>query len=171
MHSFLFVFLLLASGCQNLTKWPNPAPASQVYSYPLQDQQYVILVVEDDGVDEERAKKAAMQKAAQVSLDNGYRYFSILSEKTIEVVKLSGGKTSQVPGNLYQEKIIEKDFSKKALEQDSSFPSGTYPAYRLEIECYPKKPMMKKSYDAKQFAVLWMLEPGLKALPPSKIAL
>lgn len=150
------MLLLLAGGCQNLTKWPKLVPASQIYSYPLQGQQYVILVVEDNGVDEEDAKKAAIQKAAQLSLANGYRYFSILSEKKVEVVKRSADQTSQMPGNLYQEKIIEKDFSRDNLERGSSFSTGTYLAYRLEIECYEKKPALKKAYDAKQFAAVWI---------------
>jgi hypothetical protein len=156
MRTFLFVLLLLAGGCQNLTKWPKLVPASQIYSYPLRDQQYVILVVEDNGVDEEDAKRTAIQKASQVSLANGYRYFSILSEKKVEVVKRSADPASQMPGNLYHEKIIEKDFGRDNLERGASFSTGTYPAYRLEIECYSEKPSMKKAYDAKQFAAVWI---------------
>src|SRR5579871_551004 len=100
-----YLILALGAGCQKSTQLLTTVPAAQVMSYAANDNEFIIIVVEDNGITKSDAKIAAKQKAAEVTLDNGYRYFSILAESQIIVMKSS--ETTQFPGNLYQELIIQ----------------------------------------------------------------
>lgn len=156
-RTLICLLLLFTATCQHSgpQRFAGGVPAAQVVSYPAHSEgQYVILSVQDNGVGPGASKKAAMHKAAEITVQNGYRYFSIVSEKDVRVAKTSEMQGSQQPGNLYQELIIEKDFGRKSLEQDGRVATRTYPAYRLTIECYREKPGFKKSYDAEQLLTL-----------------
>lgn len=152
MRIFTTLLLLaLAAGCVKPTRWQIQVPSSQIVSYQSQDHRYVIIVVQDNGVTAAQAKETARRNAAQVTLDNGYRYFSIVSEKQVQVAKSDPGQGSQFPGNLYQELIVEKQFGRETLEREQPSPIDIYPATRIEIECYSEKPFMKNTIDAQAF--------------------
>ena len=121
-------------------------PPSQILSYSLEQNQYVVIVVQDNGVSPAQAKEEALKQAAQKTLDEGYSYFSILASKEIEVAKVSQPEQNNVPSNLYQELIIEKQSGRKTDRPPTD--SEIYKALRLVIECYHEKPTLRKSYKA-----------------------
>ncbi|GEM_PF-2167289 len=147
--STLCLILALAAGC---AKSKAPVfPPSQIVSYPTGENRFVILAVEDNDMTAPEAKQAAREQAAKTTLDNGYRYFSIVSETEIQVYKTVDTDSAQPQGNLYQEAIVQKQFGRDAYSQGAPEPAGTYPAIRLVIECYKDKPSFKNSIDAQKF--------------------
>ena len=143
---YILLTLALATSCMNNSLDWKLIAENQAYSYSIDNQQYVIIVAEDNGLSDSAAKKEAKRQAAQVTIDNGYRYFSIVSQETTEVMKNTQSQQSGVPSNIYQELIFEKKFGRTTEEKSSSY--KTIPAIRLVIECYSEKPATKKSYDA-----------------------
>ena len=148
VHFTLYLSLILVAGCQKPSQLLKQVPAAQVMSYPANDNEFIIIVVEDNDITKAEAKAAAKQKAAEVALDHGFRYFSILAEGEIVVMKSS--QAAQFPGNLYQELIIEHEFGKETLEREQASYPQTYPAFRLSIKCYAEKPLGKKTFDAQE---------------------
>jgi hypothetical protein len=145
---FSFFIIILSMAYWNTHRFTKTMPmvAAKSISYPLEDQKYVILVIQDDS--KSQTRKTAKQKAAAVTLDNGYRYFSILSEEEVDITTLSQTAQSQVPENIYQELIIQKNFSRQNLEQNEATNVESVPAIRLIISCSKKKPSTGKFFDA-----------------------
>jgi len=129
--------------------WKAPIPPAQVISYAQGDNRFVVLVVQDNGVTRAQAKRAAREKAAQVTLDNGYRYFTVESEREVQVTKTDRPPGADMPTNLYQEQIIEGGFGRETLERQGPYPTETYPAIRLTFACYQDKPFFRNAIDAK----------------------
>ena len=144
MKSFLYACLmtLFATSCAKSSRWDEPVHPSQIVSYPTRDNQFVILAVEDRGVGSAQAKDAAMRKAAQVTLDNGYHYFIVDSEDEIQVMKAPPSESYEDPARVYQELPAGKG---QANNQD------TLPAIRLLIDCFTQKPAMINSIDAQKY--------------------
>ncbi len=115
------------------SRWETIIPTGQIVSYQTGENQFTILAIVDHDVSKPQAKEAARQKGAQMTLENGFRYFSIVSEDETQVVKTSSGANAQVPGNLYQELIVEKQFGRESLNQNQGGATITYPAVKLVI--------------------------------------
>ena len=127
--------MLLMGACTNFL----PIAASRVMEYEVDGGQYAVVVVMD-GISASEAKRAARQRAAELTVSRGNRYFTVDSEQETRVVyseELPGGQ--KVPGNLYEELIIQKDFGSGRVNKGGQ---GTkaYPAFRLVFTSYETKP-------------------------------
>lgn len=140
------LLLLLTTACQN----SDSVPASQIIDYSLQSQQHVIIVVEDNGVSKSKAMAVARKRAAQVTLDTGYQYFTILSASEVQVTKAGTAGDIKTPSNIYQELIMQKQFGREVPAGEPPYPD-LYPAVRIVIECHQDKPLMGKSINAKEY--------------------
>lgn len=120
-------------------------PQDRFLEYPLgQDSFAVIYVDTQNDATEKQAKQFAMTHAAELTVQKGYRYFQIESEKPVMVAKADPQK-DPMPGNLYQEKIIERDFGVGPFQRDgtASPKAGMYSGYKIVIHCSKKKPAGK----------------------------
>lgn len=125
------------------------APLGQgIIEYQNQDNQYVVVVVQEDGLSLAKAKEKALQKAAEITVQNGYRYFKIESEQKTQVIQANKPwpGSQGFYGNMYQELIIEKDFDRDRMQREVPTES-VYPALRVVFNCFKDKPL-GKSVDA-----------------------
>lgn len=126
----------------------SPDISDRYIDYHIEGDKFAVVYVNTDKSSKSRAKRYAMQRAAEVTADNGYRYFKIDSEGEVAVAE-SRAPRQRYPTNLYQELIIEGDFGRQDDYGVVDYPyrSGVYPAYKLVIICYDEKPR-GRSYDA-----------------------
>lgn len=117
---------------------------SNIVEYPAQGNQYTLVVIEDK-ISASQAKKMARERAAEITVKQGYRYFVIVSEQKVQVVKPNA---PQMPGNMYQELILQDSFGQETLSQDIGPNGALYSGLRFIFECYQERPSGKTSIDA-----------------------
>ena len=100
--------------------------------YQLDKSRYAVIFINEDRVPQTRAKKKAVQRAALLGSDLGYSYFSLDDTQKVMVVKSDA--VDQMPGNLYQELIVEDDFSPSLSNQKIST------GYKIIVTFYKEKP-------------------------------
>jgi len=129
------------------------AISDQLIEYQLEGDQYAVVVVQD-GMGASEAKKMARQRAAEITVQVGGRYFTVDSEETTQVMRSDqdqiGTGNQGFYGNMYQELIIEGDFGKSSMErqQYQMAPVVRYDATRLVFTIYSQKPRGKSAIDA-----------------------
>ncbi|MBP7075117.1 MAG: hypothetical protein KBA81_07020 [Rhabdochlamydiaceae bacterium] len=135
------VLALLCSGCRD----SSPKDMDQyTTNYFISKNRFGVIVAEDKGVSHEAAQKYALERAAQVAHSHGYRYFTIISESQVAVLKTEEASPDRkMPSNIYYERI-----QKNHSQANQLAANGTkIPAYQIEISCKVKKPA-GECYDA-----------------------
>jgi hypothetical protein len=134
----LVCFAIVLCACTN-SKPLKPICLDQVIEYSIDhDQQAVIVVM--DGISLREAKKLAQQRAAELTISQGGRYFTIDQEEETRMIQSKDLPGSQkAPGNLYEELIIQKDFGRSRVDRGGQM-SKAYPAFRLIFTPYREKP-------------------------------
>lgn len=134
--------------CTNTFSKKIVVAVDQTMEYQVDGDQYAVVIVQD-GVSPSDARKMARQRAAEITVQTGNRYFTVDSEVDTQVIKSNEAwpNNQQFYGNMYQELIIEGDFNKERLQRQSIPDSSMYPATRLLFTVYPSKPR-GKSIDA-----------------------
>jgi hypothetical protein len=110
--------------------------------YRIRNNQYAVVYVDSSSkASESTMRKKAMQRAAEITKDHGYRYFSVEDEQSVYVGR-SYSPEQGPPTNLYQELIVERGFSRDRYNSDMSSyrRSGIFPAYKMTIRMYEDKP-------------------------------
>ena len=111
--------------------------ADQYIEYQLDNGQYAV-VVPMDRISASEAKKMARQRAAEITVSRGDRYFTIVAEQETRVIRSDQGN-QQMNGNLYQELIIEKDFDRDRLRTETLPQASNIGAIRLVFTSSPTK--------------------------------
>lgn len=145
MKSSIFVIAIacLLVTCTKFNPGRQVVVSDQVIEYQLDNGQYAVVVAMD-GISASQAKSMARQRAAEITVQQGNRFFVINAEQQTEVIK-----SDDIPyndrfyGNMYQELIIEQDFGKRSLQRRSSPSTATYSAIRLVFTSYKDKPLFK----------------------------
>lgn len=119
----------------------------RIVEYNTKNKQFTVVVIKD-GLSDEKIKKYALKRAAEVTVKKGYQYFEILSEDNVSFMR---GKTDwpgayDFPQDLYQEEIIERGFNRERFIQKNETDSSPKPALRFKIECRAEK--SESTYDA-----------------------
>ena len=130
-------FLLGACANPNVRRYVGAS--ERVIEYQLDGNQHAVVVAMD-GISAPQARQIARQRAAEIAVELGDRYFTIDSEEQTRVVKSEdrGLSDQQSRGNLYHELIIEGNFSRR-----QSAASQAYPAIRLVFTSYKQKPSLR----------------------------
>lgn len=139
LTSFLFI-LAFVSTCTTPAKI-SLAMADQIIEYQVNDNEFVVIIVETEGVSKSQAKKFAYQRAAELAFENGYRYITIESESQTFVLDTGDQYQDSFPQNLYQEQIMEGGFGRQ--ERTKASENGLVPAYRVSFKAYDEKPSWK----------------------------
>jgi len=117
----------------------------QLIEYQMDNGQYSVVVVMD-GISAQDAQKMARQRAAEIVVGQGDRYFTIDSEGETQVIKSDDIPENQkFYGNMYQELIIENNFNRDRLRYQSVPNTSMYSAYRLVFTSYKQKPAGKST--------------------------
>ena len=133
---FLFIAMIaLFSSCSQ-GEWKSAVVDDEMIEYKLQPGQYAVVIILDDQVTLEQAKKVARHRAAELAVSGGYRYFLIQSETQTRVVKQRANLEKES-----QEMIIEGDFGKEQLASVAS--EAVFPALKVVFQCFEKKPKGK----------------------------
>ncbi|MDE3046177.1 MAG: hypothetical protein KGJ02_05995 [Verrucomicrobiota bacterium] len=139
----MFLLTLLLVGCTKNTL-PTEIADSNVIEYPAQDDQYTIVIVQDK-ISDSVARKMARQKAAEITVKEGNRYFVMVSEQKIQVVRPDAPRA---PGNMYQELIMQDSFGQESLGQDVGPNGAVFPGLRVVFQTYEDKPEGQDWIDA-----------------------
>jgi hypothetical protein len=99
LTSLIPCFVLLFVSCQ-------PKVLARVSQYALEDQRYAIVSSQEPGMTREQVRQAAYGNAAQLTVAKGFRFYVVEEEQDVRLIESSG--QNPMPGNLYQELIIEK---------------------------------------------------------------
>ncbi|OGN64968.1 MAG: hypothetical protein A3E80_00505 [Chlamydiae bacterium RIFCSPHIGHO2_12_FULL_49_9] len=138
----LVVAISLLGGCQSAFVATKAVYSNQILDYRVDGNRYAVVVTQDQGVTRAMAKKFARERAAEITVDNGYRYFIIESEEQVQTVRTGdpvGGK-QEFHENMYHEQIIEGDFYRRPSQFQETQPGGTFPAIRIVFKCYEQRP-------------------------------
>ena len=128
-RAVVFFLIFLGPVCLNLEAEGN------ILEYPVTGDRYAIVVVQEGRQSRATAKKIALERAASITKEKGYRSFSIVSEKDVQVARSDpNDNTHQFYGNMYQELIIEGDFNRDRLANQDMPKQTISPAYRLVIQ-------------------------------------
>lgn len=129
---WLALSLVVLFGCFK-GEWKTAVPPDEMIEYRLQAGQFAVIVILDEKITMEIAKKAARLRAAEVALIGGFHYFLVQSETQIQVVKQKADATD------VEEMIIMGDFAHGQIEQSAQ----VFPALRMVFQCFEKKPKGK----------------------------
>ncbi len=121
---FILFFSLILSGCQ------SSRILGRVMEYSLPDDRFAVVSAQDPGMTVEQTRIAAYTRASEITAAKGYRFFVVDKEETVQVAQSDG--PTPMPGNLYQELIMEKGSGRNALQQQPSS-TETLPGIRLTI--------------------------------------
>jgi hypothetical protein len=102
----------------------------------IEEGRYSVIYVEAEGESQEEAKRKAVKKAAAVTYDNHYRYFSIESEQTV-MVRYSP-PSEEPPLDHYEELIA--DHRGYVITSSSLERSEFYPGMKIIFQCYTNNP-------------------------------
>lgn len=114
--------------------------SNQLIEYQIPGGGYGI-VVPIDGISFSQAKKIARERAAQITVAEGKRYFTVDSEKVTTVMKSEGGDRGY-SGNLYQEIIIDRGFNQTDRQGMDLQETKTYRALRFTFTIYDRRPLI-----------------------------
>jgi hypothetical protein len=123
---------VLFGSCQG--DWNTSMVDDEMIEYKLQPGQYAVVVIISDQVTLERAKKAARQRAAEVAVSGGYRFFLIQSETQTRVVRQRASLENDI-----EEMFIEGDFGRGQLAA-SSMKEAAFSALKVVFQCFDTKP-------------------------------
>lgn len=115
--------------------------SDNVLDYQIQGDRYAVLVVREGGMSEQQARTLARQRAAEIAVEQGDRYFIIEGETQVQMVQTGGDYPNQNAfyGNMYHELIVEKDFSKQQTTAQQEGGTRIVPALRVVFVIYPIK--------------------------------
>ena len=139
---YLFVFSLLAlASCKNNLSSLAIAD-SQVIEYQMDNDQYAIVVVQEDGMSKKDARALAMKRVAEKTRDQQGRYFTVEKEGEVQVMLSSGTAYDNPPPprNMYYELIQNNNFTRDSLEDRRMPQEKVYPAYRIVFKSYSERP-------------------------------
>lgn len=140
---FFLSFILLAG----IIYAKKDSMGDRIVEYNTNNKHFTIVVIKDD-LSDERAKKYALKRAAEITVQKGYRYFIIKAEENVFFMrgKKDWPNAYDFPQDLYQEEIIEKGFNRERFIEKDETDSSPKPALRLKIECTETK--TESSFDA-----------------------
>ena len=136
-YGLLIAMAALLASCSQVDSKATIAD-DEMIEYRLQPGQYAVVVILNDGISLEQAKKVSRRRAAELTVSGGYRYFLIQSETEMQVIK------SKILEALNEEVIIEGNFATAQLERPKE---TVYSALRVVFQCFENKPK-GKSYKA-----------------------
>jgi len=110
-----------------------------VIDYTDEKDEYTVVALKT-GKTNKTAKERALKRAAELSYDNGYKYFMVLDETTVSVIPGKEGWPSayDFPQNLYEEEIVQKGYNRERFIEGSKENNKTYPALQLKIKAISK---------------------------------
>jgi hypothetical protein len=122
---------------------------SKVMEAENSNDSYTLVYVDTSNAGSKAARKAILKRAAETTVDHGYRYFVIDSEEAV-MVSYSGEQlpadSGYFPDNL-DEVIIQRNFGKRST---SSSPES-YPGYQI-IFHFSQDSHLGKTKDACKYA-------------------
>lgn len=143
----LFICLMASVSILGSCANSNLNRIAQVSDYHVRDNQYVV-VVPASGVSMSQAKKMARQRAAEMTVAQGARYFTIDSEQQVTMSSADQDLDQYNWGsNQYQEQIVEKGYGRDQLQNPNSTSMTTSRGVKLVFTIHLEKPI-GRSIDA-----------------------
>jgi thiamine biosynthesis lipoprotein ApbE len=137
-YFFLLIPFIALVACQN----DPPTHDHQAIEYQVENNEYGVVIVQGEGVDDAEAKRQALQRAAQLAQKNNYRYFEVVKEEKVQVASTNNSAYSNpsMPSNMYYDLIQSDNFGRDGSSDQNLSQTGLYPAYRIIFRCYQEKP-------------------------------
>lgn len=124
--------------------------SGQIIEYQIDEKTYGVVIPENQDISAAQAKRLARQKAAEITVGNGGRYFTIQAEGPVKLAKSNrdGPDSQDLPTNLYQELIIQQNFGRESLERNTPPSMSVVLAYRIVFQIHKEKPSWGTGIDA-----------------------
>jgi hypothetical protein len=140
----LFAYIFAVVGLIGMCSHPpvaDLATSDKVMSSQLGANRFSVIVVIDE-ISPSAAKNMAKQRAAEVTVENGYRYFTMEDESEVQVVKAQDLGYQRFGGNAYQEVIMQRNFGRDQVSgRNQMSPQATnYQAIRVVFSAFKDKP-------------------------------
>jgi len=128
-NKLIATFLLFLVGCSS--GGGTTGGMGHLIEAENSDNSYTVVFVNTYHASRKEAKSAALKRAAELTLEHGYRYFMVDSEESV-TVSYSGdalpADNGYFPDNL-DEVIIQRNYDKQSMDSKTS--SQLYPGYQL----------------------------------------
>ena len=144
-YFFLSVLFALIS-CYKTKDTEYLGKTPEVIEYQIFETQYAV-VIPVYKKSRALAQKMAMQRAAEITVEEGYRYFTVDEEALVDVAKSEDLGMDNFHENAYQEVIIDRNFTRKEL-LESQETINIYSGIRIVFTMYQDKPTTGTSVDA-----------------------
>jgi hypothetical protein len=134
----LFISLFTLLSCQS----DPPFDDHRAIEYQVQGNEYAVVIVQPEEMSDAQAKKQAIQRAAQLTQRNNYRYFKVEKEEKVQAMSTdnSAYDNPPMPSNMYYELIQGDNFNRDQLSDQSLSSTELYPAYKITFKCYQDRP-------------------------------
>ena len=127
-NKLIAAFLLLLVGCKGGSSMVGKGHLIEAEN---SDNSYTVVFVNTDHASRKEAKSAALKRAAELTLEHGYRYFMVDSEESVTVSYAGDALPADngyFPDNL-DEVIIQRNYDRQSMDSKTS--SQLYPGYQL----------------------------------------
>lgn len=135
---FLLGILALCGSCVSQQDLKTSVADDEMIEYKVKPGQYAVVVILDETVTLDQARKAARKRAAELAVSGGYRYFLVQSETEMRVMK----QRAMLEKENDEEMYVEGDFGQGQIAVSSTH-EAVFPALRVVIQCFEQKPKCK----------------------------
>lgn len=141
---FLFTFAFFGA----IIYAKKDAMNDRIVEYDTKNKEFTLVVIKDNDLSNAQARQLALKRAAELTVQKGFRYFIIRSEEEVYFMqgKENWPSPYDFPQNLYEEEIIERGFNRERFIQKDETDSRPRPALKLKVECLKEK--TKATYNA-----------------------
>lgn len=140
----LFIFISFLINSMNLHGQVQTNP--NFLDEELSDNRYIIIYIKLHNIPDENAKAYALVHAAELAHAKGYSYLTLDSIENVIITK-SEAIASGMPGNLFQQLIVEGDFGQKAMARVNPKTTNVYKAVKIYVTFYIDEPKKGNVYE------------------------
>ncbi|MCI5052539.1 MAG: hypothetical protein MRY21_05320 [Simkaniaceae bacterium] len=122
--------------------------------FRVKEDQFVVRYRTNEFTDEQLAYKLTLMRASVLTVENGFRYFHIVSKKDLtQEVKRSKTERAKASEKLDETIDFLRTFSEKEEKEqtDTSQWTTKSPEFMITIDCYRDKPIGLDVIDAQNF--------------------
>jgi len=147
LTALILATVVLFAGCRS-TRTAIADDSNRSIEYHVDGDKYAVVIVKD-GLSESEAREMAMQKAADMTVSNGYRYFTVESQSEVSLIKSDKQYPSQesMPRNIYYELIQSGNFGREPIRSGDFSTASMATGYKVTFTC-SKERSSEKALDA-----------------------
>ncbi|NGX63030.1 MAG: hypothetical protein KR126chlam6_00436 [Candidatus Anoxychlamydiales bacterium] len=135
--AFFMISCSSANEGQNQNNKKSQRNNFQVVKVRDQKDEFTIIVLKDHTMNK-IARKKAIEKAASVANESGYKSFDVVKEENVKIMlgKKDWPSAWDFPQNLYEEEIVQKGYNRDRMISGSQRDYKIRSALKVQVKCY-----------------------------------